>query len=184
MMIRNAKEDIKKILYTREDIHKRVCEVGKILTEEYKDKDPVMVCILKGSAYFYIDLCREMDCHLKNDFMSVSSYGNDAKSSGIVKIIKDLDSDINGKDVVIVEDIIDTGRTINYLMNMLSSRHPNSIKVVTLLNKLGVRDAKIKADYKGFDIDNVFVVGYGLDYAGFYRNLPYIGELKEECYKN
>ncbi len=183
MRITEEKNDIEYILFSEKKISARVEELGAILTEEYKDKSPIMVCILKGASFFYTDLCRQMKCQIHMDFISVSSYGADAKSSGVVRLVKDLDNNITGKDVVIVEDIIDSGLTLKYLKELLQSRKPRSIKTVCLLDKVNSHPADIGTDIKGFDIEDQFVVGYGLDYADYYRNLPYIGVLKPECYK-
>ena len=176
-------EDLAKILFSKEDIDEKVRELAKELDRDYSGKRPLMVAVLKGSVMFYSDLLRAMTIPLELDFMAISSYGNQTHSSGEVRIIKDLDGSIEGKHVVIVEDIIDSGRTLSYLKNILSSRRPQSVKICTLLNKPERREAAIEPDYRGFDIKNEFVVGYGLDYAEDYRNLPVIGVLKEEIYK-
>lgn len=183
MKITNEQNDIEYVLFSEEQIKARVAELGAQLTEEYKDKAPVMACILKGASVFYTDLCRQMKCPIHMDFISVSSYGVEARSSGVVRLVKDLDNNITGRDVIIVEDIIDSGLTLKYLRELFSSRKPASIKTVCLLDKYEAHPAEIGTEYKGFDIENQFVVGYGLDYADNYRNLPYIGVLKEECYK-
>ena len=142
-----------------------------------------MVAILKGSIMFFADLLRAMTIPLEMDFMAISSYGNKTKSSGEVRMIKDLDRSIEGRHLVIVEDIVDSGYTLSFLKRMLYSRHPESVKICTLLDKFECREIPLQPDYKGFDIGNEFVVGYGLDYAEKYRNLPEIGILKEEVYK-
>lgn len=183
MLIRTAKEDIERVLYSAEQIRDRVAEIGAELVRRFGDQRPIMVCVLKGASYFYIDLCRAMDCHIDMDFIAVSSYGKKAISSGIVRLIKDIDADIEGRPLVIVEDIIDSGLTLKYLNELFASRRPSSITTVTFLKKKGIKDQAFAADMIGFEIPDEFVVGYGLDYAGSYRNLPYIGILKEECYK-
>ncbi len=186
MHITNEKNDIERVLFSEKEIQNRVKEIGAELTEEYKDKNPCVVCILKGASFFYTDLCREIKTNIYMDFIAVSSYGLNSKTSGVVRIIKDLDKNILDRDVIIVEDIIDSGLTIHYLRNLFSSRSPRSIKTVCLLKKMENTDNKndVKADVCGFLIPNVFVVGYGLDYADYYRNLPYIGILKPECYQS
>lgn len=182
MKITNEQNDIESVLFTEKKICARVEELGAQLTEEYKDKAPIMVCILKGASFFYTDLCRQMKCPIHMDFISVSSYGAEAKSSGVVRLVKDLDNIITGRDVIIVEDIIDSGLTLKYLKELFYSRKPRSIKTVCLLDKVDCHPAELSCDIKGFDIGDQFVVGYGLDYADNYRNLPYIGILKPECY--
>ena len=178
--------DIERILLTEEQIQSRVRELGAQLAEEYRDRDPVMICILKGSTLFFADLLRAMQVPLTMDFMAVSSYGRSTKSSGEVEIRKDLSGSIEHRHAVIVEDIIDSGYTLSYLTRMLSARGAESIKICTLLDKPSRRAPGItlKADYSGFEIPDAFVVGYGLDYDERYRNLPYIGILKPEIYEN
>jgi len=182
MKITNAQNDILSVLFTEEQIAQRVKEIGAALTEEYKDKDPLMVCILKGASFFYADLCRSMDCPVFMDFIAVSSYGASSKTTGVVRIIKDLDTSITGRHVIIVEDIIDSGLTLKHLKELLSSRRPASIRTICLLDKTERHGDDIGADIVGYDIPDEFVVGYGLDYASHYRNLPYIGILKPEVY--
>ena len=177
-------KDIEKILITREEIQNRCSELGKELTEIYKDKNPLVVGVLKGAVPFMADIVREMDCHLELDFMDVSSYGNATISSGEMKILKDLDTNVEGRDMLIVEDIIDSGRTLAYLVDLFKYRKAKSVKIVTLLDKPEGRVVKIDADYIGFDVPNEFVVGYGLDYAEQYRNLPYVGVLKPSVYQS
>ena len=178
--------DIERVLLTDEEIQNRVHALGAQLARDYRDKNPVMICILKGSIMFYADLLRAMPIRLTLDFMAVSSYGNRTKSSGEVEIRKDLSGSIENRDVVIVEDIIDSGFTLSYLSRMLAARGAKSIAICTLLDKPARRAPGItlKADYSGFEIPDEFVVGYGLDYAEAYRNLPYIGVLKPEVYQN
>jgi len=174
--------DIEKVLLDEATIAKRVAELGKELSEEYDGKDVILVCILKGAVHFFSDLARRMTCHLEMDFMSISSYGNSSKTSGIVRIAKDLDTSITGRHVLIVEDIMDSGLTLHHLTGLLRSRQPASLKIVCLLDKPERRECDIKPDYTGFVIPNEFVLGYGLDCEGFYRNLPYVGVMKPEIY--
>ena len=178
--------DIESILLNESQIQARVKELGAQLAEEYRDRNPVMICILKGSTMFFADLLRAMPIRLTMDFMAVSSYGRSTKSSGEVEIRKDLSGSIENRDAIIVEDIIDSGFTLTYLTRLLSARGARSIKICTLLDKPARRAPGItlKADYAGFEIPDAFVVGYGLDYAEVYRNLPYIGILKPEVYQN
>ncbi len=174
---------IERILISEDEIKSAVKEMGKKLTEDYKDKENVTVIgILKGSCVFMVDLIREIDLPITIDFMSVSSYGSGVKTSGVVKIIKDLDSNIEGKDIIIVEDILDSGKTLSYLVGLLSERNPKSIKIVTLLDKPERREVDIKPDYTCFTVPNAFVIGYGLDYDEKYRNLPYVGILSPKEY--
>lgn len=177
-------KDIEKILLTREDIQVRCAELGKELSEVYRDKNPLVVGVLKGAVPFMADIVREMDCYLELDFMDVSSYGNGTVSSGEVKIVKDLDTNVEGRDMLVVEDIIDSGRTLAYLVDLFKYRKANSVKIVTLLDKPEGRVVDIEADYIGFNVPNEFVVGYGLDYAERYRNLPYVGVLKPSVYQS
>lgn len=175
--------DIKEVLYTEEDIRKTVTDLGAKLSEDYRGKYPLVIGVLKGAVMFMTDLSRAMDCDLELDFMDVSSYGAGIESSGDVKIIKDLDASVEGRDLLIVEDIIDTGRTLSYLIDIFRYRKAKSIKIVTLMDKKERRAVDLEADYVGIHVPNEFVVGYGLDYIEKYRNLPYIGVLKEEIYK-
>ncbi|MHB1393473.1 MAG: hypoxanthine phosphoribosyltransferase [Clostridia bacterium] len=175
-------KDIKNIMISEEEIARRVVELGKQLTEEYKDKDLLIVGILKGCMLFLSDLVRAIDLPLTMDFMVVSSYGSATKSSGVVRIIKDLEREIEGKDVVIVEDIVDTGLTLSYLIENFKTRNPRSVKVCSLLDKPDRRKAQVDIEYVGFKIPDEFVVGYGLDYAEVYRNLPFVCVLKPEVY--
>ncbi len=167
------------VLISQEELHKRITELGKQLSEEYKGKEIHMICVLKGGVMFMTDLSKEivMDVPVSMDFMAVSSYGNEQVSSGIVKIVKDLDEAIEGKDVLIVEDIIDSGRTLSYLVQILKERRPSSIKICTLLDKIDRRVVDVDVAYVGFEIPDLFVLGYGLDYLQKYRNLPYIGKM-------
>lgn len=176
-------KDILKVLLTEEELARKVKEMGKQITEDYKDKNLLLVSVLKGSVVFMADLMRAIDTYCRIDFLNVSSYGSGTKTSGTVKIIKDLDIDICGYDLLIVEDILDSGMTLSYIKKILMERKPNSVKICTLLDKPERRQVPdIKADYKGFVIPDEFVVGYGLDFDETYRNLPYIGALKPEVY--
>ncbi len=174
--------DLESILITREEIRQAIQTLGETITREYAGKEPVMICILKGAALFFSDLIREIDLPLKTEFMAISSYGSATKTSGVVRILKDLDRDILGQDVLIVEDIVDTGLTLSYLTRALSDRSPASIKIVTLLDKPARRGVELKPDYCCFTIPDAFVVGYGLDYDEKYRNLPDIGVLHPRIY--
>ena len=175
-------KDIDRILISEEELSKIVKELGAKITEDYKDKNLLLVSILKGSVTFMADLMREITVPCEIDFMCVSSYGGGTKTSGTVKIIKDLDINLEGKDLLLVEDILDSGKTLNYITQVLKTRNPASIRICTLLDKPERREADIKADYFGAFVPDEFVVGYGLDYAEKYRNLPYIGVLKPEIY--
>lgn len=170
------------ILITRQQLAQRVAELGKQITADYRGKDLVVLGILKGAVIFFSDLIREIDLAMTLDFMAISSYGNATKSSGVVRILKDLDKDIIDKDVLVVEDIIDTGLTLSFLKANLLSRGAASIKICALLDKPDRRLVNLTCDYKGFSIPDAFVVGYGLDYDQRYRNLPEIGVLKPEIY--
>ena len=171
------------ILLSREQIAVRVKEMGKQITEEFAGKDMVVICILKGAVVFFVDLIREIDLPMSIDFMAISSYGSATKSSGVVRILKDLDKPINGKDVLVVEDIVDSGMTLSFLRENLLSRGAKSLKICTLLDKPERRRVPLHVDYFGFIIPDEFVVGYGLDYAEKYRNLPDIGVLRPEIYE-
>ncbi|QGH32664.1 hypoxanthine phosphoribosyltransferase [Gracilibacillus salitolerans] len=175
-------QEIKEILISEEQIQAKCKELGEQLTQEYKGRFPLAVGVLKGALPFMSDILRSIDTHLEMDFMDVSSYGNEMRSSGEVKIVKDLDTKVEGRDILIIEDIIDSGLTLSYLVDLFKYRQANSIKIVTLLDKPEGRTVDIKADTVGFEVPNEFVVGYGLDYQEKYRNLPYIGILKPEIY--
>lgn len=175
-------KDIEKVLISQEELSKIVKDLGAKISEEYKDRDLLLVSILKGSVIFMADLMREITIPCNIDFMAVSSYGSGTKSSGVVKIIKDLDKSIEGKDLLIVEDILDSGRTLNYIREILLARNPKSIRICTLFDKPERREVDLYADYIGSRVPNEFIVGYGLDYNEYYRNLPYIGVLKESVY--
>ncbi len=165
------------VLLSEEEVNNRIKEIGAEITRDYAGKTVHLVCVLKGGSFFMCELAKRIDLNVSLDFMSVSSYGSDTKSSGIVRIVKDLDEPLVGKDVLVVEDIVDSGRTLSYLLALLKDRHPNSIKLCTLLDKPDRRVTDVHVDYTGFQIPDVFVVGYGLDYDQVYRNLPYIGEV-------
>ena len=176
------KDDIKKVLLSEEELRTRVAELGAQLSRDYEGKNLLMVSVLKGSVAFMADLMRAISQPAEIDFMVVSSYGSGVKSSGVVKIVKDLDINLEGKDILIVEDILDSGMTLDYIKGMLLDRNPASIRICTLLDKPARRKADLQADYVGFTVPDEFVVGYGLDYDERYRNLPYIGILKPEVY--
>lgn len=174
--------DIEEILITEEDIKKKCEELGAQLTKEYEGKFPLVIGVLKGATLFMADIARHINTHVELDFMDVSSYGGGVRSSGEVKIVKDLNAKVEGRDLLIIEDIIDSGLTLSYLVDLFKYRKAKSVKIVTLLDKPTGRTAKIKADVVGFEVPDAFVVGYGLDYNERYRNLSYIGILKPEIY--
>ena len=176
--------DIERILLDEETIKKRVRELGEQLSKDYEDEEVILLCILKGACVFFSDLARAMDVKLKMDFMGISSYGDAVKTSGIVRLTKDIDTSITGKHVLIAEDIMDSGLTLTHLKRVLMERQPASLKICCLLDKPERRECDITPDYCGFIIPNEFVVGYGLDYCGYYRNLPYVGILKPSVYQN
>ena len=170
-----------RVLLDEETVEKRICEVAAQISEEYKGKEIHMICVLKGGVFFMCELAKRITVPVTLDFMSVSSYGDDTKSSGVVKIVKDLDQPLDGKDVLIVEDIIDSGRTLAYLIEVLKQRGPKDIRLCTLLDKPERRVKKqVTVDYTCFTIPDEFVVGYGLDYDQRYRNLPYIGVVEQD----
>lgn len=175
-------EDIKEILFTEEEIQDKVALLGAAISDEYKGKELLLVNVLKGGVVFLADLIRHITIPTKIDFMAISSYGPSTESFGIVRLVKDLEESVSDKDVLVIEDIIDTGLTLSYLLRNLESRNPNSLKVCTLLDKSVRRIPDVPIHYKGFDVPDVFVVGYGLDYEQNYRNLPFIGVLKKEIY--
>lgn len=179
---KEMKTDIAEVLLDEQTIQNKVMELGKKISEDYKNKNPVMVCILKGGVIFLTDLIKNISIPLELDFMSLSSYGDTTKSSGVVKIKKDIDVDITGRHVIIIEDIVDSGLTLKYINEYFKRHKPASVKICALLDKPEAHKTDIHIDYKGFDVGNEFVVGYGLDYAQKYRNLPYIGILKKEIY--
>lgn len=174
--------DIERTLISEDEIKTKCKELGRQLTTEYKGKFPLAVGVLKGAMPFMADVLRHTETYLEMDFMDVSSYGSGMRSSGEVKIVKDLDTKVEGRDLLIIEDIIDSGLTLSYLVDLFKYRRANSVKIVTLLDKPSGRTADIQADLIGFEVPNEFVVGYGLDYNQKYRNLPYIGILKPEIY--
>lgn len=182
----NAKlyQDLERVLITREEIHEAVKKLGQQITADYAGKAPLMVCILKGAVMFYNDLIREIDLPVTMEFMAISSYGNSTKTSGVVNIRKDMDVDITGRDIIIVEDIVDSGMTLSYLKKVLKTRNAASIRIATLLNKPARRRIDLDVEYYCFNIPDAFVVGYGLDYAEKYRNLPDIGVLHPRIYTN
>ena len=177
-------EDIKETLFSEEELQAIVSRLGRQISEDYQGKNLFLVSVLKGSLIFMADLMRAIDVPCEIDFMAVSSYGAGTKTSGVVRILKDLDVPLEGKDVLVVEDILDSGVTLSYLLGHLQSRHPASIRLCTLLDKPERRKMPIVADYVGTVVPDQFIVGYGLDYAEKYRNLPYIGVLKPEIYQD
>lgn len=176
-------KDIKRVLLAEEQILERVRELGNVISKDYEGKDLLIVGILKGSVIFASELIKNITIPCEIDFMAVSSYGNSTETSGVVRILKDLEHSIEGKDIIIVEDIIDSGVTLDYLLKYLTARKANSVEIVTLLTKPSRRKIDINVKYCGFEVPDEFLVGYGLDYAEKYRNLPYVGILKEEVYK-
>jgi hypoxanthine phosphoribosyltransferase len=175
-------KDVSEILITGEQIREKTAELARQITADYEGKNPLLVCILKGGLMFLADLIRQIRLPVEIDFMAVSSYGDATESSGVVRILMDLETNIQGRHVLLVEDIIDTGRTLNYIMQNLRTRGPASLKICALLNKPARRELDIPVEYVGFDIPDRFVVGYGLDYGEIYRNLPFVGVLKPELY--
>lgn len=173
---------IEKVLLKPEEIQERVRELGRRISQDYLGKEVLLVCVLKGAFVFLADLIRSLDIPVKVDFIACSSYGSSTESSGVVRILKDLDYPVEKKHVLLVEDIVDTGLTLNYILSILRERRPLSLKVCALLDKPERRLASVNIDYLGFQIPNEFVVGYGLDFNGHYRHLPYIGVLKKEVY--
>lgn len=178
----NMKEDVLRVLLSEDEIREKVRELGGKITADYKNSNLMLVTVLKGAVVFLADMMRQIDVPAEIDFMVVSSYGSGVKSSGVVKIVKDLDVPLAGKDILIVEDILDSGLTLSYIKELLESRGPRSIRIATLLDKPSRRKVDLQADYIGFSVPDEFVIGYGLDYDEKYRNLPYIGILKPEVY--
>ncbi len=166
------------IMLTEAEVDKKIQELGERISKDYEGKSVHLVCVLKGGSFFMCELAKRITVPVSLDFMSVSSYGGDTKSSGVVRIVKDLDEPLEGKDVLVIEDIVDSGRTLSYLLEMLKDRNPASLRLCTLLDKPDRRVVDVKVDYTGFEIPDEFVVGYGLDYDQKYRNLPYIGVVK------
>ncbi len=175
-------DDIERVLVDEVTLQNRIRELGQMIEEEYRGRDLLLISVLKGSIIFMADLIRYIRIPHEIDFMATSSYGTDVQSSGVVRILKDLNKPIEGRNVVLVEDIIDSGHTLSYLLRILQERQPASLRIVTLLDKPERREVDIEVDWTGFDIPNAFVVGYGLDYDEVYRNLPYIGILKPSVY--
>lgn len=176
------KNDIKEIVMTAEEIHSKISEMGARISRDYAGKNPIIICILKGSAIFTADLARAIDIPVELDFMALSSYGSSTVSSGVVRIKKDIDADVSGRDIIIVEDIVDSGLTLKYINEYFQQHNPASVAICALLDKPNAHQTDLKIDYVGFEVGNDFVVGYGLDFNQKYRNLPYIGILKEEIY--
>lgn len=175
-------QDIDRILYSKSDINKACIRLGQELHQAYHDKNPVIVCVLTGGVFFTTDIVREMDCNLEMNFIDVSSYHGGTESSGSIDLVRDLDVDIKDRDIILMEDIVDTGRTLKYIKDLLSSRGAASVSTCALLDKPTSRLVEVRAEYVGFEIPSEFLVGYGLDYKGIYRNLPYIGILKSDVY--
>ena len=175
-------KDIDRVFFSGEELQTRVRELGEQITHDYEGKSPLFVGVLKGSFVFMADLMRAVDCYCDIDFMAVSSYGSGTTTTGAVKIIKDLTYNVEGRDIILIEDILDSGVTLSYLKKYIEARKPSSVRICTLLDKPARRKADIDADYVGFECPDAFIVGYGLDYAERYRNLPYIGVLKSEIY--
>jgi hypoxanthine phosphoribosyltransferase len=174
--------DIQEVLFDAETIQNKVKELGEQLSQDFEGRNPLVICILKGAFIFMADLVKQLSIPVELDFMAVSSYGASTKSSGVVKIIKDLDVTVEGREVLVVEDIIDSGLTLSYLIDVLERRNAKSVTVVTLFDKPARRTVELEADYTGFSLPDEFIVGYGLDYAEHYRNLPFVGILKPEVY--
>lgn len=176
-------DDVVRVLLSEEEIAAKVKEMGQAITKDYQNSNLILVTVLKGAVVFLADLMRQIDVPAEIDFMVVSSYGTGVKSSGVVKIVKDLDISLKDKDILIVEDILDSGLTLSYIKELLEGRDPKSIKIATLLDKPDRRKVDLVADYKGFSVPDEFMIGYGLDYAEKYRNLPYIGILSPAVYE-
>ena len=183
-MGKTMRDDLLHVLFTEEELQEKVRELGARIAKDYEGKTPLFLGVLKGCFVFMADLVRAVDIPCTMEFMAVSSYGNGTSSTGAVKITRDLTYNVEGRDILLVEDILDSGVTLNYLREYLSSHHPNSIRIVTLLDKPERRRADVHADYYGYTVPDEFVVGYGLDFAEKYRNLPFIGVLKPEIYEN
>jgi hypoxanthine phosphoribosyltransferase len=178
----NLDDDVAAVLITEDQIQARTRDLGQQISRHYEGQDLLLICVLKGAVTFLADLMREITIPHEIDFMAISSYGASTESSGVVRILKDLDTNIEGRNVLIVEDITDTGRTLSYITRNLNTRRPKSVRVCTLLDKPSRREIDVELDYVGFEIPNKFVIGYGLDFAEIYRSLPYIGVLKKEKY--
>ncbi|MDP8313796.1 MAG: hypoxanthine phosphoribosyltransferase [Candidatus Celaenobacter antarcticus] len=175
--------DIERILFSEQDIKKKVKELGEQISRDYKDKNPILINILKGGVVFLADIIRSLNIPIEIEFMGVASYGNSTKSSGVVQITKDCNVDISDRHVLIIEDIVDTGLSLNYITRYLQGKNPKSLKMCVLLDKVDSHEPDIGMAYKAFEVPNEFIVGYGLDYDEKYRNLPYIGILKKEIYQ-
>jgi len=175
-------KDILKVVVDAETIAQKVKELGQKITNDFKDQFPVIICILRGGVIFFSDLIKQIDTHVEIDFLSLSSYGESANSSGVVRIRKDIDTNIENRHVIVVEDIVDSGLTLKYIFEYLKKHNPASLNICTLLDKPEAHKTELEMNYVGFNVGNEFVVGYGLDYAEKYRNLPYIGILKKEIY--
>ena len=176
-------QDIERVLFTEQELKDRVAEIAARIDRDYAGKEPMLISVLRGSFIFMADLARAITLPCTVDFMAVSSYGSGTTSSGQVKITKDHTESIEGRDIIVVEDILDSGNTLSYLFQLLQARHPASVRLCTLLDKPSRRTKPVTADYTGFTVEDLFVVGYGLDYAEKYRNLPYIGILKPSVYE-
>ena len=176
-------QDIERVLFTEQELKDRVAEIAAQIDRDYAGKEPMLISVLRGSFIFMADLVRSITLPCTVDFMAVSSYGAGTTSSGQVKITKDLSESIEGRDIIVVEDILDSGNTLSYLFQLLQARHPASVRLCTMLDKPSRRTKPVTADYTGFTVEDLFVVGYGLDYAEKYRNLPYIGILKPSVYE-
>jgi len=175
--------DIEKILYSEQDIKEKVKEIGEQISRDYKDKNPLLISILKGGVVFLADIMRAVSIPVEIEFMGVASYGNSTKSTGVVQITKDCNIDISDRHVLIIEDIVDTGLSLNYILRYLKGKNPRSLRICVLLDKVDTHEPDIEMAYKAFDVPDEFIVGYGLDYDEKYRNLPYIGILKKEIYQ-
>ncbi len=183
MDVFKAEQDLAKVLINKQEIHEAIVKLGQQITTDYEGKSPVFVCILKGAVMFFTDLLRQVDLPVTIDFMAISSYGSSTKTSGVVRILKDLDHDVLGKDVLVVEDIVDSGLTLSYIQKALDERGASSVRLVTLLDKPDRRKVDLSVDYACFTIPNEFVVGYGLDFQERYRNLPFVGVLHPRFYE-
>jgi hypoxanthine phosphoribosyltransferase len=180
--VRPSEHDIESVLLSEEQIHNRVAEMGAQISREYEGKDPVLVGVLVGSMVFMADLMRHITIPCFTDLVAISSYGKESRSSGVVRIVKDLDESVESRHVLIIEDIVDTGLTLNYLVDSMRNRNVASVKVAAMLDKPSRRLTNVNVDYVGFEVPDEFVVGYGLDFAQLYRNLPYVGILRPEVY--
>lgn len=181
--MRNLNDDVSEVLISTDQLQARIAALGRQITQDYAGRKPLLVGVLKGAVMFMVDLSRQIDLPVEIDFMAVSSYGSSTQSLGVVRILKDLDRAIDGRDVLVVEDIVDTGLTLRYIVENLRGRCPASVRICALLQKLKTRETGPSIDYLGFEIPDRFVVGYGLDYAEHYRNLPYVGVLRREVYQ-